>query len=182
MASHNYNKHHPKTWIRTEVWKLFQSIPTLNRLWWHFMVWIWYQVHYLNLFSSELLSFECLLDLDYLFPIRFVSVRAIDDRVFLPNYKVNPLFWRRKKLKEKKRNTRNLKSQTETGMLGPQYKPYRPNPRPWLVVIEVSKHYDKSWCFEYWKNRIGNELRYPSIEWYKLVLVRNKTGTRPVPI
>jgi len=44
---------------------------------------------------------------------RFVSVRAIDDRVFLPNYK------------------------TETGMLGPQYKPYRPNPRPWLVVIEV---------------------------------------------
>ena len=32
--------------------------------------------------------------------------------------------------------------QTETGMLGPQYKPYRPNPRPWLVVIEVSTiHY-----------------------------------------
>jgi len=44
---------------------------------------------------------------------RFVSVRAIDDRVFLPNYK------------------------TETEMLGPQYKPFRPNPRPWLVVIEV---------------------------------------------
>jgi len=44
---------------------------------------------------------------------RFVSVRALDDRVFLPNYKA------------------------ETGMLGPRYKPYQPNPRPWLVVIEV---------------------------------------------
>ena len=37
--------------------------------------------------------------------------------------------------------------QTETGMLGPQYKPYRPNPRPWLVVIEVSTIHSKGWKY-----------------------------------
>jgi len=44
-------------------------------------------------FICFIVTFECLLDLDYHYSfVRFVSVRAIDDRVFLPNYKVNPLF------------------------------------------------------------------------------------------